>query len=200
MADETRTKTTETETQQEYETQEKEQPTIEELLARIEQAESKAAAAEANAEKYKNANDKLSREAAERKRADRANMSESEQKLSSMQEELDAWKERAEASEKENNHNKAISAYKDIRDDKVVESLIEAVSEADHAAIAVIINNEKKAAVKEAEKEWYKSRPQANAGTGGEGAITKEQFDNMSIAEKSKLYKENKAEYDRLIK
>jgi hypothetical protein len=33
---------------------------------------------------------------------------------------------------------------------------------------------------------------------GGEGSITKEQFNAMSMAEKSKLYRENKAEYERL--
>ena len=50
---------------------------------------------------------------------------------------------------------------------------------------------------KEYEAEFIKSRPHLNAGT-GDKQLTKEQFDNMGMAEKSALYKENKAEYDRL--
>ena len=34
---------------------------------------------------------------------------------------------------------------------------------------------------------------------GGDGGFTKEQFAKMSMADKSKLYRENKAEYDRLL-
>ena len=52
---------------------------------------------------------------------------------------------------------------------------------------------------REYEAEFYKNRDRFNAGTGGDKAITKEQFDNMGLAEKSKLYNENKAEYDRLM-
>lgn len=51
---------------------------------------------------------------------------------------------------------------------------------------------------KEYEAEFYKSRPELNAGVGNK-QLTKEQFDNMGLAEKSKLYNENKAEYDRLM-
>ena len=51
---------------------------------------------------------------------------------------------------------------------------------------------------KEYEAEFIKSRPQLNTGA-GDKQLTKEQFDNMGLAEKSKLYNENKAEYDRLM-
>ena len=67
-------------------------------------------------------------------------------------------------SEKENNHNRAVNAYKTISDEKVVESLIDAVSDADHNAIAQIIENEKKKAVAEAESKWLKDRPRVNHG------------------------------------
>lgn len=50
------------------------------------------------------------------------------------------------------------------------------------------------------EEEFIASRPEINVGSGGNGGtITKEQFDAMTLVEKSKLRKENKAEYDRLI-
>ena len=76
---------------------------------------------------------------------------------------------------------KALSAYKSISNDKVVESLIEAVSNADHSAISLIIENEKKLAIKEAQTEWLKSRPQASIG--GNSAMTKE--DIMAIADRN---------------
>ena len=47
---------------------------------------------------------------------------------------------------------------------------------------------------KEKEAEWLKSRPQASTGSGSNG-LTKEQFDKMSLAEKSKLFRENPDEY-----
>ena len=53
--------------------------------------------------------------------------------------------------------------------------------------------------VKSKQAEWLKGRPQPSAG-GGDDSITKEKFDSMSLAEKTKLFRENRAEYDRLIK
>ena len=85
------------------------------------------------------------------------------------------------------NHNKATAAYKSIQNEKVVESLIEAVADADHSTIASIIEAEKKAAVKAAQAEWLKSRPPVNAGTGNEASVTKEQFDRMNYAKRVEL-------------
>lgn len=166
-------------------------PSVEELMAQL---------AEANAEKekYKNANDKLSKSEAEMKRKLRATQTAEEQKKEEEEEAKRIAEEEKETMRKELNHIKAVAAYKNIPEEKTVELLIEAVSEVDHSAIATIIENEKQKAVKEAKAEWQKSRPHANAGTGDSKAITKEQFDSMSLADKSKLYKENKAEYDRL--
>ena len=72
------------------------------------------------------------------------------------------------------NHIKAVAAYKAISDEKIVEELINAISDADHAAIANIIENEKSKAVKIAQAEWMKSRPPVNNGSGV--AMTKEQI------------------------
>ena len=74
-----------------------------------------------------------------------------------------------------------LKAYKAITDEKVVETRIEAVSESDHNTIAAIIENQKKAAVKEAQAEWLKSRPQANAGA--YSSMTKEQI--MAIPDRN---------------
>lgn len=164
-------------------------PTAEELSAQIAQLT-------AERDKYKLANDKLSKEAAENKRQLRARQTAEEQQAEEKAEAERLQKEELENLKKELNHNKAVNAYKAITDDKMVESLIEAVSDADHNAIANILEKYASAKVKDAQAEWMKSRPRVNMG--GEGGITKEQFNAMSLTEKSKLYRENKAEYDRL--
>lgn len=164
-------------------------PTAEELSAQIAQLT-------AERDKYKLANDKLSKEAAENKRQLRARQTAEEQQAEEQAEAQRIRDEEFKAMKEELNHNKAVNAYKSIPDEKMVESLIEAVSDADHNAIANIMEKYANAKVKEAQAEWMKSRPRVNMG--GEGGITKEQFNAMSLTEKSKLYRENKAEYDRL--
>ena len=167
------------------------QLTVEELQAQL-------AAAKADAEKYKSANDKLSKEAAENKRQLRARQTEEEKRADELAEAQRLRDEEYEALKRELNHNKALTAYRSIPDGEMVENLVAAISEANHNEIASIIDKLVMAKVKEAQSEWQKSRPRVNIG-GGDGGYTKEQFNKMSMAEKSKLYKENKAEYDRLL-
>lgn len=188
MAEETKNTSTET-TETTVTTTAETTPTVEELQAQL-------AKATADVERYKSANDKSSKEAADYKRQLRAKQTAEEQQAEEKAEADRLQKEELENLKKELNHNKAVNAYKSISDDKMVESLIEAVSDADHSAIANILEKYASAKVKEAEAEWMKSRPRVNMG--GEGSITKEQFESMNLAEKSKLYRENKAEYDRL--
>lgn len=164
-------------------------PTADELMAQIAQLTSER-------DKYKSANDKLSKSEAEMKRQLRAKLSAEEQQAEEQAEAQRLADEERESMRKELNHIKAVNAYKTISDEKMVESLIDAVSDADHNAIADIIERHASAKVKEAQTEWMKSRPRVNMG--GEDSITKDQFNAMSMAEKSKLYRENKAEYDRL--
>lgn len=159
--------------------------TLEEAMEIIAQKESEIAKVTADRDKFKASTDKLSKAEAERKRAERANMSETEQKFSALEEEMNAWKERAELSEKENNHNKAVNAYKVISDEKTVEGLIDAVSDADHNAIAQIIANECKKAVAEAEAKWMKDRPRVNHGM--YSSMSKDQI--MAISDRSERLK-----------
>lgn len=190
MADETKNNVTETTDNTAVEgTTNETSPSVEELTAQIAQLT-------ADRDKYKSANDKLSKEAAESKRQLRAKQTAEEQEAEAKAEEERLRQEEFENLKKELNHNKAVNAYKSVSDEKMVESLIDAVSDADHSAIANIMEKYATAKVKEAQAEWMKSRPRVNIG--GEGGITKEQFNAMSMAEKSKLYRENKAEYDRL--
>lgn len=49
------------------------------------------------------------------------------------------------------------------------------------------------------EAEFIKSRPEMATGAGNAPTLSKEDFDKMTMIEKSKLRRENKAEYDRLL-
>ena len=149
-------------------------PSIEELMAQL-------ANERAEKEKYKNASDKASSEAAKYKKELRSKQTAEEQEAEAKAEADRLRDEELESLRKELNHNKAVSAYKTITDEKVVETLIDAVSESDHNTIAAIIENQKKAAVKEAQAEWLKSRPQANAGA--YSSMTKEQI--MAIPDRN---------------
>ena len=132
-------------------------PSVEELMAQLAQAN-------ADRDKYKNANDKLSKEAAETKRQLRAKQTAEEQEAEAKAEAQRLADEEREAMRKELNHIKAVNAYKAITEEREVERLIDAVSDADHNAIATIIENQCKKAVAEAEAKWLKDRPNVNTG------------------------------------
>ena len=145
-------------------------PSTDELMAQIAQLT-------ADRDKYKSANDKLSKENAEAKRKERDRMTEEEKKSEAQR----LRDEELEATKAELNRMKAIGAYKSISSEKVVENLIEAVSNADHNAIAKIFDAEIEARVKAEKTEWLKSRPQANVGS--YSAMTKEQI--MAIPDRN---------------
>lgn len=103
-------------------------------------------------------------------------------------ESLEQYKAKAEA--------KARYALQGMSEEMAVKAA-EAENAGDMDELAVIQKQHTEAVIKAKQAEWLKSRPPVNAGQGN-GALTKEQFDNMSLAEKSKLYRENQAEYERL--
>lgn len=49
------------------------------------------------------------------------------------------------------------------------------------------------------EKDFLATRPEINVGSGSGTSYTKEQFDSMSLIERTKLKRENEAEYKRLL-
>ena len=169
MADEiksTGTETTVTETQQ------NDTPSVESLMAQL-------AEANARADRNKLELDKALKENGTVKKALREKQTE-EERLSAEQAEAQRIKdEEYEAAKAELNRLKAVGAYKSISSDKVVENLIDAVSNADHNAIAQIIDSECKKAVAEAEQTWLKGRPRVQHGT--DTTMSKE--DIMSISD-----------------
>lgn len=171
-------------------------PSVEELMLKLEEANAKVDEANSRADRNKSELDKALKENGALKKEKRASMTEADRLAEEKAEADRVREEHVKELEARLNRSEAEKAYKFVTDDKMVESLIDAVSDADHSAIANILEKYASAKVKEAQAEWMKSRPRVNMG--GEGSLTKEQFNNMSIADKSKLYRENKAEYDRL--
>lgn len=181
MADETKTTSTETTVTENVATesqQENNAPSVDELMAQL-------ASAKADAEKYKSANDKLSKSEAEMKRQLRAKQTSEEREAEERAEAQRLADEERESMRKELNHIKAVNAYKDIPEEKTVESLIDAVSDADHSAIAQIIENERKRAVAEAESKWLKDRPPVSHGVYSN--MTREQI--MAIEDRTERRK-----------
>lgn len=132
-------------------------PSVEQLMAQL-------AEANARADKNKLELDKALKETGEAKKALRAKQTAEELEAEAKAEAQRIADEERESMRKELNHIKAVNAYKAIPDEKAVEKLIEAVSDADHNAIATIIDNECKRAVAEAEAKWLKDRPQVQHG------------------------------------
>ena len=114
-------------------------------------------------EKLKSALDKALKEKGDITKQLRAKQSEDERVQAEQAEAQRIRDEEYEAIKAESARMKAFGAYKDVFDEKVVEKLIVAVSEADHNAIAEIIDKEIKSAVKIAETTWMKSRPSIGA-------------------------------------
>lgn len=139
----------------------------------------------AEMERLKAANDKLSKEAAENKRQLRAKQTEEERIAQEQEEAQRKRQEEYEAILAENNRMKAFGAYALVADEKTVEKLIDAVSDADHKAIANIIADLSKKAVTDAEAKWLKERPQVR--TGQYSGMTREQI--MAITDSEERIK-----------
>jgi hypothetical protein len=156
-----------------------ETPTVEQLMAQI-------AAERAEKDRYKAANDKLSKSEAEMKKQLRAKLTAEEQAAEEQAEAQRLAEEERETMRKELNHIKAVAAYKEINEEKTVETLIEAIADGDHAAIAKIISDERKAAYNEAKAEFMKERGRINAGN-EYSSMTKEQI--MAIPDRNERRK-----------
>ena len=133
-------------------------------------------------EKLKATLDKTLKEKGDITKQLRAMQSEDERLKAEREEAQKASDEEKEAMRKELNQIKAQSAYKNISDDKAVKKLIDAVSKADHNAIAEIIKAEVEVAVKNAEADWLNGRPEVSVGTDGQ-SYTKQQILEIKDAE-----------------
>lgn len=106
-------------------------PTVEELMAQL-------ASERAEKEKNKLALDKALKEKGDITKQLRAKQTAEEQEAEAQKEAQRLADEERETLRKENNRFKAMAAYKNL-DEKTVDKLLEAVSDADHATLAAII-------------------------------------------------------------
>lgn len=183
MADVTTTQTVETQTTEPTKTAAEVQTTTEEQTPTVEELMAQLAAEKATGLKNKQALDKALKEKGEITKALRAKQTAEEQEAEAKAEAERLQNEKYESAVKELNHMKAVAAYKSISE-KSVDTLIEAVAESDHSAIAAIIENEVKAAVANAKAEWMKSRPPVNIGSIEDNAPTKEEFARMNYSKR----------------
>lgn len=147
-------------------------PTVDELMAQL-------AAERARADKNKLELDKALKENGTVKKALREKQTAEEAEAEARAEQQRIRDEEYEALKAENNLIKASNAYKGISDEKVVAKLIDAVSSADHTAIAKLIDEQCRKAVADAEANWLANRPRVNNGSGDGTPLSKK--DIMAI-------------------
>lgn len=146
------------------------------LESKLAEAEARAIKAEAEAKRFKASVDKLTHEAAEKRHSEMSKLPEVERRAAEQAEELEKLKAKAEADAKELNYLKAISAYKNVADEKAVERLIDCVAAGDHSEISKVISDIVDKAIKAKEAEWKLSRPAGYVGSGSYPTKTKEEI------------------------
>jgi len=150
--------------------------------------------------KLKRERDRAARESAEWKKQFRATQSEKEVADAEKAEAQARRDEEFEQMKKELQINKLEKAYMGMGyTSDEAGRIAKAEADDDFSAKMKIMAEVEARKLKEHEAEWLKSRPLVNAGTGKGKTYTQEQFDKMGPVERTKLYRENRAEYDRLI-
>lgn len=143
--------------------------------------------------------DKASSEAADYKKKWKASMTEQEQVSLEKAEAQAARDAEFEALKKELSLRDGTDRYMDLGMDKdLAKKAATAEVEGDRDTLNTILKQHQEMQKKRIEEEFYKKMPEINAGAGSK-EVTKEQFENMSLTERTKLFRENKAEYDRLM-
>lgn len=154
--------------------------------------------------------------------AETARLKNSISKLTSENKKLSDWqkermsaqeiqeKEDAEAKAQREAYVKSLEEYKAINeaskryigmgmDVELAYSTAAAETHGDMDTVMKNIKANSEAQITAAKAEWLKSRPDIIAGSGDANQITKEQFDQMSIMERSKLRKTDFETYEKLI-
>lgn len=144
--------------------------------------------------------DKSSSEAAEYKKKFREQLSEQEQASLAKAEEQAKHEEEFENLKKQVRVNELTENFMDLGYSKdLARKAAIAQADSDTQTLLDIQKQFQTQQRKEWEADFLKSRPEINAGTGAAPTITKEQFDNMTLIEKTKLKRENEQEYKRLL-
>ena len=170
------------------------QPTPQELNDKLQEALVEMA-------KLKRAQEKAASEAAEYKKKWKESLTVQEQANLEKAEEQAKRDEEFEAMRKKLAINDLVSEYMDRQFPKdLAQKIAEARYEGDNATVNAIEKQMDEAKKKQWETEFLASRPEINIGGGSNAnTYTKEQFDKMSLMERTKLKRENEAEYNRLL-
>lgn len=169
------------------ETQEKKnEPTVQELMVEL--------------AKLKRAQEKAASEAADYKKKWQSSLSEKEQADMAKAEAQAKKDEEFESLKRQVRVNELTENFMDLGYGKeIARRAANAQADGDTATLLTIQKQFQESQKKAWETEFLKNRPEINAGTGNAPTVSKEDFDKMSLMERTKLKRENKAEYDRLI-
>lgn len=172
--------------------QEQGQPNIDELLTQLKQTQ-------AEMLRNKNAMDKVMSE--------NKNLKDQLRQRMSADEKVEEAKKEAEQQQKEyvaglESRLKKIEAERRYTEMGMASDLAKETAEADISGDrdAVLANIKKwtDSLIKAKEAEWLRTRPAPQSG-GDDGNVTKEQFDKMTLAQKSELYERDPETYHRLL-
>lgn len=164
----------------------KNEPTVQELMVEL--------------AKLKRAQEKAASEAADYKKKWQSSLSEKEQADMAKAEAQAKKDEEFESLKRQVRVNELTENFMDLGYSKdLARKAANAQADGDTATLLTIQKQFQDNQKKEWESEFLKSRPEINAGAGTTQTISKEAFDKMSLMERTKLKRENKAEYDRLI-
>ena len=150
--------------------------------------------------KAKRERDKASSEAAEFKRKYRESLSEVEQANMEKAEREAAREEEFKALKREVEINRLEKTYLAMgwtADE--ASRMATAEADGDMDAKLKVMTEAQERQKKDLEKNILASYGNVNVGASGSSTVTPEQFEKMSLAERSNLFRENKAEYDRLV-
>ena len=164
----------------------KNEPTVQELMVEL--------------AKLKRAQEKAASEAADYKKKWQSSLSEKEQADMAKAEAQAKKDEEFESLKRQVRVNELTENFMDLGYSKdLARKAANAQADGDTATLLTIQKQFQETQKKEWESEFLKNRPEINAGAGTTQTISKEAFDKMSLMERTKLKRENKAEYDRLI-
>lgn len=144
--------------------------------------------------------DKASSEAAEFKKKYRESLSEVEQANMEKAEREAAREEEFKALKREVEINRLEKTYLAMgwtADE--ASRMATAEADGDMDAKLKVMSEAQERQKKDLEKNILASYGNVNVGASGSSTVTPEQFEKMSIAERTALFRENKAEYDRLV-
>lgn len=164
----------------------KSEPTVQELMVEL--------------AKLKRAQEKAASEAADYKKKWQSSLSEKEQADMAKAEAQAKKDEEFESLKRQVRVNELTENFMDLGYSKdLARKAANAQADGDTATLLTIQKQFQESQKKEWEADFLKTRPEIASGMGNAPQLSKEDFDKMTLIEKTKLKRENEAEYKRLL-